>query len=549
MAYPTLNWLFEEAVNHHRERPAIIELQYDGLEQQSVTYQELGDLVDGLVYALDEMEIGRDTKVAVLAKPRVEWAVSFFATLKLGGGVVPIDPNLQEPEVKRILHNSETKVAIVDGEHLTMLESLIDSLEMLEYVVAMDAWEGFDFPYLHDLIGERRISVDEEVSPDDLAALIYTSGTTGNAKGAMLTHANLSSNIESVIQVMHVAPDDTLVSIAPWNHIFGLTVTLLIPIRMGATTTYTDQYKELPAIMHQTGATILIGVPKLYHTMFDLVMRQVNSSWLARNLYKYKLSSRLVGQQVKKKLVGDRFRFLVSGGAPLDPMVADGLKRFGIGIIEGYGLTETSPVVCFNEAFSEKSGSVGRSIPGVEIKIVNPDEQGIGVIAVRGPNVMQGYYKNPQATQVVLDEQGWLHTGDLGYLDEQGYLYIKGREKNLIVLETGKNVYPEEVESELEQIPYIEEILVRQRMRGGKETVQALVYPNWERLDPSSDSEKVKQLIWEEIKKRNWNLAAYKRIKTDQDLIIVDQPFEKTTTLKIKRHSIESEPNDAPGSL
>jgi long-chain acyl-CoA synthetase len=212
-----------------------------------------------------------------------------------------------------------------------------------------------------------------------------------------------------------------------------------------------------------------------------------------------------------------------------------GFRRLGIGMIEGYGLTETSPALAFSTPFNDKIGSVGPAIPGVEIRIDNPNEEGIGEIVVRGPNVMKGYYKNPEATRAVLDPDGWLHTGDLGYLDEDGWLYIKGRKKNVIVLEGGKNVYPEELEFELKQIPLIEEIMIKGGKRKGVEVIKAFVYPKPELLQKHS-LEELKRMIWEAIKEKSKEFAPYKRIHSQHDLIILDKPFEKSSKLDIKRY-------------
>jgi long-chain acyl-CoA synthetase len=224
-------------------------------------------------------------------------------------------------------------------------------------------------------------------------------------------------------------------------------------------------------------------------------------------------------------------------------------------MIEGYGMTEASPVLSFSTPFNDKPGSVGPPLPNVELKLLHPNEEGIGELLARGPNIMRGYYKNPERTREVLDEEGWLHTGDLAYIDEDGWVYIKGRCKSVIVLETGKNVYPEEIEWELSHSPYIEEILVRAGRRKGTEVIQALVYPNWEAIGKPLSKEEVRRLIWEEIRKHNENLAQYKRIKSEHDVIIVDQPFEKTSLKDIKRflytqdaqQEAEAEAN-APGS-
>jgi long-chain acyl-CoA synthetase len=365
---------------------------------------------------------------------------------------------------------------------------------------------------------------------------MYTSGTTGDSKGVMLSHRNITSNIQGVLEVVHIGPEDKIVTIVPWYHIYGLTFTLLAPLWAGATVSYTDDYRNLIEVARRCQVTILIGVPKLYHALWRRLKENFQSDLIRRILYRF--APKLLGKLVKKKLLTPEFRFFVSGGAALATEVGVGLRRLGLGMIEGYGLTETSPVLSFSEPFTKRAGTVGRPLKGVEIRIENPDADGYGEVLARGPNVMLGYYKNEKRTREVLTEDGWFRTGDLGRLDRAGYLYLAGRKKNVIVLESGKNVYPEEVEWELSQIPEIEEVLVYERERGGTPVVAALIYPNWEELRRQGieDEEAARDLLWEKIKEAQKNLAPFKRIKSKDDLGLVKEPFEKSTKQEIKRH-------------
>jgi len=372
-----------------------------------------------------------------------------------------------------------------------------------------------------------------EVEPSDMAILMYTSGTTGNPKGAMLTHANIASNAMTAVKCVDLSPEDNFLSIVPWNHIYGLTMTLISPIITGGTTTYTPVDRNLAAVMKMAKPTILLGVPKLYNVLYSRIQDSIKKSALKRFLYR--ASPTLMGNLTKRKLFGNQFRFFTSGGAPLSPEAASGFRRIGLGIMEGYGLTETSPLLTLSEAFADKPGM--KPIEGVEIKIAHPDENGVGEVLARGPNIMTGYYKNQKATAEVLDEEGWFHTGDLGtYRD--GRLVLSGREKNVIVLETGKNVYPEEIEWELSTIPAIEEIMVYEGERQGVPTVSAQVYPNWEVLKKMGikTEEVAIDHIWAAIKEKSENLAVFKRIKYKEAITLVDKPFEKSVKLDIKRY-------------
>jgi long-chain acyl-CoA synthetase len=261
-------------------------------------------------------------------------------------------------------------------------------------------------------------------------------------------------------------------------------------------------------------------------------MERVCGSLFGRILWR--VAPRLVGRGIKKKLTGGRLRFFVSGSAPLDPKVAIGFRRMGIGMMEGYGLTETSPVISVCDPLGRKPGSVGRPLPRVEAKILDPWPDGVGELLIRGPIVMKGYYDDPAATSRVIDREGWFHTGDLAQLDEDGEIFLKGRAKNVIVLESGKNVYPEELEWEIARIPYVEEVLVRYRESDG--AIEAVVYPNEERLRDMEASGGVRELIWHEVRTRLQRLAPYKRLRSIGQLVLTERPFPKTSTLDIKRH-------------
>jgi len=280
--------------------------------------------------------------------------------------------------------------------------------------------------------------------------------------------------------------------------------------------------------------TILLGVPKLYHVLYGKISSSINKSLIKRSINR--LSPTLMGTLLTKKLFGKNFRFLTSGGAPLNDEVAKGFRRMGIGMLEGYGLTETSPVLAMCEQFPHEPGMV--AIEGVELKIDHPDMNGVGEIIARGPGIMSGYYKNPDATREVIDKDGWFHTGDLGSLVSDNRILISGRAKNVIVLETGKNVYPEEVEWELSTIPAIEEILIYEGERQAAPAVAAMIYPSWPTLNKLgiTEPDNATDYIWQQIREKSENLAMFKRIKNKDLIALTDEPFEKSVKLDIKRY-------------
>ena len=534
--YPTIQEMIAAAAREHPRKVAVRVPRIRGhkIEYKELTYGKLWDL-SGRFGLWIAREVFPGDRVAIISKPSLGWAVSFFAALRAGAVVVPLDAELQRVEVKRILAEAEVKLLFVASQRFDDLSELTEEVSSLKGVYSLE--KGDEYPHIWELIPDEVIEpADAKPDSEELALLMYTSGTTGDAKGVMLSHRNITSNVISITQRIRVGPEDRVVSIVPWYHIYGLTTTLLAPLSAGATVLYTDDYRNLIEIARRSHFTILIGVPKLFHAMWRRIEENVKATPVRRVLYY--VAPKLIGRALKRKLLSPEFRFFVSGGAPLDPRVARGLRRMGLGIIQGYGLTETAPVLTFSTPFARQAGTVGRALPGVELKIEDPGPDGYGEVLARGPNVMMGYYRNPQRTREVLTQDGWFRTGDLGKLDWRGRLYLAGRKKNVIVLESGKNVYPEEVEWELSRIPEIEEVMVYEARRQDKVVVAALIYPNWEALREQgiTEKEEAKEILWEKIREAQRNLALFKRIKSKEDIDLVDEPFVKSTKQEIKRH-------------
>jgi long-chain acyl-CoA synthetase len=507
------------------DRPAIRNTRAKPQEPDEVTFRELDRLSTRLAVGLAGMGISKGDRVAIMARPRIRFAAALLAIVRLGALVVPIDPTLTATETADILKRSGARAVFAPTRLFDRL-----SAEGVARISFDDDVNEISFSSL--LLDGGLPNV--EITQDDTAILAYTSGTTGGAKGVLLTHGNISADIEGCINAMPITEQDTFLTIAPWHHILGLTTALLLPIYTGALTMYTDDYRSIAQLMKEHRVTIFTGVPKLYHAMYEKLIAQISTRLIGRVMLA--VAPRVVGAKIKQTLTDGQLRFLVSGSAPLDPGVALGFRRLGIGLLEGYGLTETSPVVCFCNPFSRKGGSVGAPITGARVKLIDVRPDGVGELLVQGPIVMRGYYANGGATAAVIDKEGWFHTGDLAMIDEDGDIHLKGRAKHVIVLESGKNVYPEEVEWELSRIPYVEEVLVRGGKLNGQEVVQAVIYPNAEALEESGRAADVSRLIWEAIKVRQGRLAPHKRIRRREDVIITDQPFPKTSTMDIKRH-------------
>jgi long-chain acyl-CoA synthetase len=381
-------------------------------------------------------------------------------------------------------------------------------------------------------------------TPAEPALILYTSGTTGRSKGAVLSHGNVVSNIRAAAVHFRLDAGIHTLSFLPINHVFEQVCGVLLPLSLGGTVSFAESLKKLGENLVEVRPTFFTGVPAVYRLFHDRILKNIKGKPLSSLLFSLPVARKLVVSRVRKNFAG-RTTF-VSGGAALDPAIARGLARLGFTLLQGYGITETSPVISAECPGRARPGSVGTVLEGVEVRIERPNEEGVGEILVRGPNVMQGYYKNSQATEEALRD-GWYRSGDLGRLDQEGYLYICGRVKNLIVTPNGKNVYPEEVEIELLKSRYITEAMVYgHRIDAVSEEVHAIIFPNQEALDdhertrngaPMTEAD-VEALIRREVLLAGKNLADYKRVKK---FTLREDEFPKTTTRKIKRFAVEAD--------
>ncbi|NPB06368.1 MAG: AMP-binding protein [Aquificae bacterium] len=482
-----------------------------------ITYDELLGFVGALSGRLPS-----SSRVALFAENRPEWAYALYGAWLRGSAVVPVDFMSNEKELSFILKDAEP-------------ELLVCSNQTLE--TARRAAEETGTPLLN--LDELKLTPGKpaELSfpPERLALLPYTSGTTGSPKGVMLTFGNLYSNVRAVEKVGVAGPEDVTLAVLPFHHTYPLMTTLLLPLYLGAQVVFLDELspQDMLEKMRRYGVTVFVGVPRLYELLVNRIKERINERLPARLLFNLsrKLRNPSVGRKLFKPVhesMGGRLRYMVSGGAKLPLEVALDLTALGFTVLEGYGLTETSPIVSFNPPGKVKLGSVGLPIEGVEVKI--SDE---GEILVKGPNVMKGYWKRPDETARVIKD-GWLHTGDLGYLDQEGYLYVTGRKKELIVLPSGKNVFPEEIERELlKAAPFIKEVGVFEK--GGK--LYALIYPDLEKVKELGIVNLYETLKWEVVDRVNRSLPEWKRLAGFK---VVKTELPKTRLGKLKRYLLPS---------
>lgn len=507
------------------------------------TFAQVEDAVIKLKNHLLGLGLKKGDRFSVIGENRPEWAIAYLAIVRAGLVCVPLDPMLKEGEILHVLRESEARGVFSSESHIHKIEGVRPELKNLERIIPLNS--------IKDLEVKEDIPVGE-IDPGSLAVLIFTSGTTGTSKAVMLSHNNIISNMKSFESVIKLGENDTMVSIIPMHHTFEGTCGFLYPLYCGAAVHYPPSLKpnDLQATLKSARVTCLIAVPLLFEKFLRAVHRKVARSPLpTRILFKtisgtaslLKFMRKPLFARVRREMGLENLKYAVAGGAALPDKVAKGLEHLGIPILQGYGLTESSPVISINPLKNPKNDSAGPPIPGVEVRISEPDTSGIGEIAVRGSNVMLGYYQNKEATDEVLKD-GWLYTGDLGHIGKDGYLYITGRMKSIIVTQTGKNIYPEEIEEKLIKSEWIKEVLIVPRIdpETKKEQICAVIHPNYELLEEHSISkgitlteQDIQSIYKDEIKRCNENLSVYKKITRFE---IREEEFPKTTTNKIKRH-------------
>ncbi|MFH1548337.1 MAG: AMP-binding protein, partial [Candidatus Omnitrophota bacterium] len=526
----------------------------EGINFKSISYIDLGYRTADTAYNLKMLGVEKGDRVAVFSESRPEWSIAFFGIISCAGIVVPMDIKLSNSEIEFILNDSEAKSIFVSQKLLETILKIKPKLSYLQNIICLDDVSYEEVLLLKNFKVPANKIPHRDIKPEDIALIVYTSGTTGIAKGVQLTYKNLLFEVMSLNELIKFNSKDAFLSILPLNHMLEVTGGLLGPLYVGATITYCESLKptNILSLMKETNTTVMITVPLVLKMFHNSIIKKINDLpkfkknfakgmlRLSEFLLKFKIRiGKLLFSSIHKQF-GGNLRCFVSGGAPLDPVVESDFNALGFRILQGYGLTETSPVITVNNFSECKYGSVGKPLPDIEVKILTNSETGDkeGEIITRGPHVMSGYYRNPEKTAEVLRD-GWFYTGDIGYFDDDGFLYISGRSKNLIVLGAGKKVFPEEVEEVMSASIYIKEICVLGRIskvgiRKGCEEVYAIVVPNPDSFskEERENGDLIKSKISQEISRLGENLSGYKRII---DFEIWSEELPKTSTRKIKR--------------
>lgn len=551
--------LLIRSAEEYQDKLALEDLNPSPIQQ--VMYGELLNYVLKFGSALRELGFKERSHIAVIGENRVQWAISFLTCMAFNYVVVPIDKNLTENEILNIIHESDSEGVIFSGNFIDVFAEHKHSLKRVKHLICMDETSDenkfLNMKKLLDKASPFEIEDLPKINPDEVAEIIFTSGSLGRAKGVMLTQGNLTANIVAMVSMLMMYPEDRFLSVLPTHHTYECTCGMLCPLYSGSSVHYARGLKTIVDDIQKVKATILLGVPLLYDKMFKRVSKAITEDKVKSKIVPPLLKITNIAQKfglggLKKKIFkemhnrfGGHVRIFIAGGAAPDPLVAKGLREFGFNFIQGYGLTETSPILTLNRLDDFKDNAAGIPLPNVQIKINNPDATGSGEVWAKGPNVMPGYYKNEEQTKATF-EDGWFKTGDIGFIDKDEFLHINGRMKNVIISKAGKNVFPEEIEDILNRSPYILESIVygKDDAKQG-EIIAAQIVADAEAFIEFSElnsiqinQEMMEKIIDKEIEKANKQLADFKRVKSFN---IRENEFEKTTTQKIKRYLVGNE--------
>ena len=519
---------------------------------ENITFKKLLQDINAFGTKLYNMGF-KNKRIAVVGRNRYEWVVGHLANL-LGGIVsVPLDKELQVDELESCLARSKADVVLFDEKYIENIEEIQKrGNTQLQKYICMGKQDGYEDFWSLKKQGEQLLKqgkkeyIKAKIDEDKMAILLFTSGTTSKSKAVMLSQNNIASNVYSMLLVEDLKPTDSNLAFLPYHHIFGSTC-MVVMLAAGIKTAFPDGLRYVAQNLKEYKVSVFVGVPLLIEAIYKNVEKEIEKKGKTKLINTAKKASNVLRKchiDIRRKLfkqvidaLGGHMRFVISGGAPLDKKVAQGFTELGIEVAQGYGLTETAPVIAAENYKKKKYGSVGVPLENVEVELVNQDANGIGEIRTKGPNVMLGYYENEEATSAVLKD-GWFYTGDLAYFDKDGYLFLTGRQKDMIVLKNGKKVFPEELEVLVNRINIVEECMVfgmPDKEDKNDVTLSVKVVYNKEAAKekyPDANEEELRKIIWEQIKEINKTFPPYKYIK---NLILTDEELIKTTTKKVKR--------------
>ncbi|MCY4263221.1 MAG: AMP-binding protein [Candidatus Dadabacteria bacterium] len=493
------------------------------LSLSCLTFSEVFTLFTGFAAHLRYLGIKKGDHIAIVGENSPQWAISYFAAIWAGAIAIPLDARAKTEHTKQILALSDSRFLIASPPFAKALgnEGTVEHLIPMEEALETER-------------DTREAIPPEKTEPHDIADIVFTSGTTGNPKGVMLSHKNIMSNLGMLYSAFPITDKDTSFSILPIHHVYERIVGILLSFYCGQKVFFAQSIKpnEMLSDLKVARPTVWLNTPLILERLLGRIEQAKTKNFFTKSLPCW-----LFGKMAKKQLGLDRLRLIVSGGASLPGAASEGLQKYGFPLLQGYGMSETSAVITANPFSRPKNASGGMVLENCEVEIRDADQQGVGEICAMGPNIMRGYYKNSSATEEILSDDGWLRTGDLGYFDDEGYLYITGRKKSIIVTRGGKNISPEEIEEKLTSLETVEEAVV---FSPDDERMQAVIFPEAgeisRRLDPYpkyGDDERIWDILKSEITRLNRRIEAHKRIS---HFAIARKELPKTTTRKVKRY-------------
>ena len=556
MKFTDLKDMLKQTGEIYGDRPAyIFKTEKEG-EFRTITHKEFRDEINALGTALIKMGL-KDKRIAVISENRYEWELAYLSIAAGTGVVVPLDKALPENEIESLILRSQVEAIFYSKKYDEIMNKLREKKNTnLKYFISMELEENDNGIYSQKLLvekGKKLIAdgdtsyLNSKIDAEKMGIMLFTSGTTAMSKAVMLSHKNIVTNVMDIIQRFDLAEEDRLLSFLPLHHVFECTVGFLYPVSIGACLCFCEGVKHMADNIKEFDITAMISVPAVFDIIYRKVMKTIEKKGKLGTVQKGKKISNLllkVKIDVRKQLfkeihesLGPNLKLVVTGGAALDPETEKGFNDLGFDVEQGYGLTETAPVIAAETPKCRRLGSIGKKFPSVEVKIDNPDSDGIGELMAKGPSVMLGYYENEEATKEALEPDGWFHTGDLARIDKDGFIYIAGRKKSVIVLNNGKNVFPEEIETLLNKVEGIKESFVYEKKEddGDVKVCVKIVYDKEmiKELYNIEGEDKIREFLWEKVKDVNKLMPKYKYVR---EMIITEEELIKTTTLKIKRH-------------
>ncbi len=555
--WPTIPELFLMAKERNGEGIAISQLGSDG-KKRGYSYDEVLDQIEKISTYLHKRGISKGDKVAVNGKNSPEWVLSYLAIVFLGAVAVPIDNLMKVERMSALAKFADVKFVFADDDVLEKLETRTgDWYETLSGAISLTECNG-KYPYIWNIDEGKELEVPVDINENDTAAILFTSGTTGNEKGVVLTHRNFTSNAYQITSKMDYLENkrEVFYAVLPIHHCYCFTAVFLCSLAFASETLFGRGMiiSRMVEDLKVGKATVFMGIPLLYNKIIAGILKKMKAqgrvkytlvriamiyNGVMKELFNKAPLRPFFDKKVLSNLGLDELRVMICGAGPLSSKVFRNYQQLGVNFLQGYGLTETSPVLCFNPADHFKVKSVGQVLPFIDMIIADKGSDGVGEIRVKGPNVTSGYYHDEKNTKLLFDENGYLKTGDLGKLDRENYCYLMGRAKNIIVTEGGKNVYPEEIEEHFQLYDEIDQILIRgyiEKKDVPSEAIEVLIYPSESYMkEHGLDKAGMEEQIHADVREVNKNLETYKKISK---ITILDKPMAMTTTKKIKRESI-----------